>query len=69
MIASAQLNNIFSNRRTNVLFECMSAANHACYKQKKVFAEAYLLNYIAKYRLDCSKFEPEKPDIYVRSIT
>lgn len=51
-----------------MLFERMSASDHAWYKQQKAFAEVYLLNYINKYRLDGSKFEPEKPDVYVRSM-
>lgn len=67
MNTSAHQVNTFS-KGTNVLFERMSTSDHAWYKQQKIFAEAYLLNYIAKYRLDGSKFEPEKPDVYVRSM-
>lgn len=58
----------YFNKNTNVLFERLSASDHAWYKQQKVFAEAYLHNYINKYKLDGSKFEPEKPDVYVRSM-
>lgn len=56
------------SKSTNVLFERMSASDQVWYKQQKAFAEAYLLNYITKYHLDGSKFEPEKPDVYVRSL-
>lgn len=57
--------NIFKKTK-NVLYERMSAADHNWYKQQKVFAEAYLANYIKMYRLDGRKFEPEKPDEYAR---
>lgn len=55
-------------RGTDVLFQRMSASDHAWYKQQKVFAEAYLLSYITKYRLNGRKFEPQKPDSYARSM-
>lgn len=68
MLTSAPNETGTFRKKVNVLFERMTSSDHAWYKQQKVFAEAYLQSYITKYKLDGRKFEPEKPDVYARSL-
>jgi len=46
----------------------MTESDAQWYQKQKAFAENYLFNFIQKNRLDGRKFEPEKPDVYIRSI-
>ncbi len=46
----------------------MTEADAKWYRQQKAFAENYLFSFIQKSGLDGRKFEPEKPDVYIRSI-